>query len=319
MKVSELDALINANGGEGEFESGSVERWPFPRYEGADEKDKKGNYKDPGAIYLSRPGIAHDTDVETLAAWLEAPRDVVGAILLEGEPGTGKTALTEAAVTLVGRPMTTVVCTPDHTKDSLMRKFVGEGKGDKFEVGGKEKRSPYTLGPLPYAAKHGHVLYLDEFRLLLDGVKPITYSLTDGRKFLPEGNVDGSALEIHPDFRVIYSSNPGVRGASLPEPIASRCAGTTLRVETSAALLRDLGIEDLLVEAWKNLKTEKLWAPQVREMRAAHYWLSVSPHQALAAMVPEHCPESQREAVAKVVAPYIINGTYSPDARLRIA
>jgi len=302
---SALD-IIEQNGGTGEWEAdpeaGVTPRWLFPRFAGA---------TDPGDQYLSRAGIgAYDTDVETIVGWLAAPRNIVGATLLLGDPGCGKTALVEAAVTHADLTLTTVVCTPDHTRDSLFLRFVGEGNG--------EDGTPFALGPIPYAAKHGHVLYMDEFMLLIDGVKPLTYPLSDGRRFLPEGNVDGTPLEIHPDFRLILSSNPMVRGASLPEPVGSRCASTTLTVETSASMLRDLGLDESVVAAWEALGTAGLWRPQVREVRLADYWLSLDAAQAVSAFLPEHCPESQREAVRNTVVSFL-GGYLRKDGRLVVS
>lgn len=321
--------LIEANGGVGEWEAAGedteIQRWNFPRFHGA---------TDDADMYLSRTGIGpNDSDVETIMSWLAAPRNIVGAIMLLGEPGTGKTALIEAAVTHAGEPdaprnMTTVVCTPDHTRDSLFMRFMGEGRGDCVvhghdHVEGADdfdehcERSPFTLGPIPYAAKHGHVLYMDEVLLLLDGVKPLLYPLADGRRFLPEGNVDGSALEIHPDFRLVLSSNPQVRGASMPEPIASRCAGTTVTVETSAQMLLDLNIDEGIVQAWVALGEQGLWRPQIREMRVADYWLGIDVTQAASAFLGEHCPESQREAVKQQVVSFI-GGYLRKDGRLEV-
>lgn len=309
--IDDALSLIEENGGAGDWEDGSgeaeVPRWLFPRFHGA---------TDNADMYLSRAGLGpYDSDVETLVGWLSAPRNIVGATLLLGEPGCGKTALIEAAVTHAGdddnpRGMTTVVCTPDHTRDSLFMRFVGEGNGDDG--------TPFTLGPIPYAAKHGHVLYMDEFMLLQDGVKPLVYPLADGRRFLPEGNVDGSALEIHPDFRLVLSSNPMVRGASLPEPVGSRCASTTITIETSEAMLRDLSIDEAVVQAWVALGTAKLWRPQIREMRLADYWLDIDPAQAVSAFVPEHCPESQREVVTNTVVG-MLGGRIRKDGRLVVS
>ena len=154
--------------------------------------------------------------------------------------------------------------------------------------------------------------------LLVDGVKPVTYPLADGRRFLPEGNVDGSALEIHPDFRLIVSSNPMVRGASLPEPLGSRFASTSLTVETSAAMLAALGLDESIIEAWKALGSAGLWRPAIREMRMADYWLGVDTTQAASAFLPEHCPESQREAIRNIVVSYI-GGNLRKDGRLVVA
>ena len=316
--IEDALSIIENNGGLGEWETadptntdGPRERWNFPRFAGA---------SDPGDMYLSRSGLGpYDTDVETVAAWLEAPRNVIGGVLLLSEPGTGKTALIEAAVTHLTTPeegdaeartdrrLITVLCTPDHTKDSLLLRFVGEGNG--------EAGTPFSYAAVAYAAKYGHVLYLDEFMLLPDGVKPILYSLADGRRFLPEGEVDGSPLAIHPDFRLVLSSNPQVRGASMPEPLASRFASTTLTVETTSDMLIDLGIDSVIVDAWQTLGTQGLWRPQIREMRAADYWMDVDPSQAASAFLGEHCPESQREAVRDTVLA-LVGGALRKDGRL---
>lgn len=312
----DVEQILQENGGVGEFETNDadpVDRWSFPRFPGATED---------ADMYLSRAGIGpYDTDVETLVAWLEAPRNIVGAVLLLSEPGTGKTALIEAAAThmipqdedggyLEESRLLTVLCTPDHTRDSLFLKYVGDGHG--------EDGTPFALGPIPYGAKHGKIVYLDETMRLDDGVMPVIYSLSDGRRFLPEGNVDGTPLEIHPDFRLVLSSNPMVRGASLPEPLASRCASTTITVETTAALLRDLGIDESIVEAWEALGSAGLWRPQIRELRLADYWLHVDQTQAASAFLPEHCPESQREPVRDIVVSYM-GGNLRRDGRLVVS
>lgn len=340
LSGEEVDALIRANGGDGAFPSlentGPIQRWLFPRFPGADEigecdskrKTHKGVHSrtdecgesftpDMGNMYLSRAGVgSHESDVETIASWLTVPRTLVGAILLLGEPGTGKTVLLEAAVTHSEREMTTVLCTPDHTKDSLFLRYMGDGHGDPGRDG---HPSPYTLGPIPYAAKHGHVLYMDEFMLLMDGVKPVLYALADGRRFLPEGNVDGSPLEIHPDFRLVLSSNPQVRGASLPEPLASRCASTTLTVETSKSMLVDLDINEDVIGAWEALVVANLFRPQIRELRLAHHWYEQGDlDQAASAFLGENCPETQRKEVRDIVIGYL-GGDLREDGRLVVS
>jgi hypothetical protein len=328
--------IINENGGTGEWEvadgegAGETPRWLFPRFDGADTlgtcaSEEEGHenvhvqneecgetwVQDTGYMYLSRTGLGpYDTDVETLAAWLAAPRTLVGMILVVGEPGSGKTALIEAAACHAERPLLTHLCTPDDTRESLMLRFVGEGNGE----GG----APFVKAALPRAAEIGAVFYGDEFMLLPDGVKPVFYELADGRRVLSGGNVDGSDLIVHPNFRLVVSSNPLVRGASLPEPIGSRAAGTTITVETSAAMLRDLAIDEAIVAAWESLGSNGLWRPQIREMRVADYWLSIDPAQAVSAFLPEHAPESQRKAIRDTVVS-MIGGQTRDDGRLVVS
>lgn len=299
--------IIESNGGTGEWEeapdeSTPIPRWLFPRFPDAE---------DSADMYLSRSGVGpYDTDVETVAAWLAAPRNVVGGVMLLGEPGTGKTALAQAACTHADRTYTMLTATPDDTKDSLRMRFVGEGKG--------ENGTAFVKASLVRAAELGHTVICDEFMLYMDGVKPLFYPLLDGSHWFPEANLDGTDLAISPEFRVIVTANPLVRGASLPEPIASRFASTTITVETGAAMLRDLAIDESVVAAWEALGTAGLWRPQIRELRLADYWLGVDPGQAVSAFVPEHCPESMRKAVRDQVISFL-GGSIRDDGRLVVS
>lgn len=332
----DMFSVLDKNGGVGAFEKAGVmevERFAFPRFPGADKigtcstklKAHKGKHEesdkckdfepDHTNIYLSRDGSGpYDSDVQTIAGWLDAPRQVVGAVLLLGEPGCGKTALIEAASTYMEAKLFTHICTPDDTRDSMFLRFVGEGLGD----GGTAFAKGIVPTAVQWAIDHPEqmtLLYMDEFYLLVDGVKPIFYSIMDGRKFLPGGNVDGSAMAIPDNFRIVLSANPQVRGASLPEPIGSRCASTTLTVETSEQMLVDLGIDEGIISAWVGLGQSNLWRPQIRELRAADYWLDIDVNQSVSAFLPEHAPESQRKAIRDTVVGFL-GGDVRDDGRL---
>lgn len=303
--IEDALSIIEDNGGTGEWEetpSEDVPRWLFPRFIGAE---------DNADMYLSRSGLGpYDTDVETVAAWLDAPRNIVGGVMLLGEPGTGKTALAQAACTHAERDYLMLTATPDDTKDSLRMRFVGEGKG--------EDGTAFVKASLVRAAEQGMTAIVDEFMLYVDGVKPLFYPLLDGSHWFPEANLDGTDMAINPGFRMIVTANPQVRGASLPEPIASRFASTTVTVETGAAMLRDLAIDEAVVAAWEALGTAGLWRPQIRELRLADYWLGIDPAQAVSAFLPEHCPESQRKQVRDTVIANL-GGQVRDDGRLVVS
>lgn len=331
---ADVEAILQENNAVGEWEGSTAAgsgtpRWYFPRFTPTCKTCVKPMQQDPedgalfhcdngdddftmdsGDMYLSRSGIGYDTDVETIAAWLAAPRNRVGGVMLLGDPGSGKTALAQAACTYADRNMVTLTATPDHTKDALFKAFVGEGNG----VGG----TPFTYGALVQAVINGDTVTVDEYLLYVDGVKPIWYPLLDGSHFLPEADIDGSDVVVHPNFRVIITANPEVRGSSLPEPIASRFASTTVHVKTAKEMLLDLGIDESIVTAWDALGAANLWRPQIREMRAADYWLQINPSQAASAFLPEHCPESQRSRIREMVTGFL-GGHLPEDGRLVVA
>lgn len=338
---ADVEEILRENNAVGEWEGASrvgsgTPRWYFPRFtpncpecsvpmtqdpeDGAlfhctafhpDDKTEHPDFTmDSGDMYLSRTGIGYDTDVETIAAWLAAPRNRVGGIMILGEPGGGKTALAQAACTYADRKMVTLTATPDHTKDALFKAFVGEGNG----VNG----TPFTYGALVQAVINGDTVTVDEYLLYVDGVKPIWYPLLDGSHYLPEADIDGSDVIVHPNFRVIITANPEVRGSSLPEPIASRFASTTVHVKTSKDMLLDLGIDESIVTAWDALGAASLWRPQIREMRAADYWLQINPSQAASAFLPEHCPESHRPRIRQMVSGFL-GGNLPEDGRLVVS
>lgn len=327
--IEDALSIIEENGGTGEWEEAPTEdtpRWLFPRFPGADKvgtcEAHEGKHDededtcedftpDLADMYLSRSGLGpYDTDVETIEAWLNAPRNVVGGVLLLGEPGGGKTALAQAACTRADRKFVMLTATPDDTKDSLRMRFVGEGKG--------ADGTAFVQSSLVNAVEFGWTVIVDEFMLYVDGVKPLFYPLLDGSHWFPEANLDGSDKPIHPEFRMVVTANPKVRGASLPEPVASRFAATTITIETSAAMLRDLAIDESVVAAWEALGTAGLWRPQIREMRVADYWLNVDPAQSVSAFLGEHCPESQRAKIRDTVISFL-GGQVRADGRLVVS
>lgn len=254
------------------------------------EKEKKmataKTYALPGGkMYLSRSLAGYDDDVLGLQELVKMGKHP----LLLGDPGCGKTALVMAAF-------------PDceneigHSKmtapDMLWRPRIDEK--------GNVKMDP---APLVRAARKGVPLYLDEsMRLSDDGWTPL-FSAMDGRGYIVGGNLDGSDLPIKEGFCVIGASNPLVRGAFLPDAIASRFH--ILSVETSEDLLKRLKIDDRLLTCWRNLSNTdggESWRPSIREMLSAQEFIDAgNMAQAAFALTGFRVPARDRASVAAVV------------------
>jgi len=247
-------------------------------------------YKLPdGREYITRALGGYDDDV----AGLRELRKMGKHILLLGEPGCGKTALIQAAF-------------PDAENE------IGHDKLTAFDMLHRPRPMPdgtikFDPAPLSRAAIRGVGFYLDEtMRLNADAMTPL-FSAMDGRGFIVSGNQDQTDLKIKPGFIVIGASNPLVRGAFLPDAIASRFH--ILTVETSEDLLVKMSIDERLLVAWRNLTAMdggETWRPSIRDMRSAQSFIDVgNMPQAAYALTGWRVPARDRSTVAGVVAPLL--------------
>lgn len=248
------------------------------------------NYKLPdGREYLTRSLGGFDNDVEGIQEIARMGKH----FMLLGDPGCGKTALIQAAFPNAENEI-------GHSKltawDMLWRVRMKE-----------DGTVAYDPAPLVRAAMKGVPLYVDEtMRLSEDAFTPL-FSAMDGRGFIVGGNHDGTDLPIKKGFLVIGASNPLVRGAFLPDAIASRFH--ILNVETSADLLERMGLDERLLTIWKNLSTldgGETWRPSIRELRSAQEFLSAGNQaQAAYAMSGWRIPARDRATVAGVISPIL--------------
>src|SRR5690606_2490393 len=136
------------------------------------------------------------------------------------EPGCGKTALHQVAF-------------PDSENE------IGHSKLTAWDMLWRPRPMPdgsivYDPSPLTRAVQNGRPFYMDEImRSSEDALTPL-FSAMDGRGFIVGGNLDGTDMPVKPGFVVVGASNPLVRGAFLPDAIASRFH--ILTVETSEDL-----------------------------------------------------------------------------------
>ena len=242
-----------------------------------------------GREYLTRALGGYDNDVEGL-------RDLAKKgihVLLLGDPGCGKTALVQAA----------------HPK---AENDIGHSKKNAWDMLWQPRMLPdgniiYDPSPLTRAVMKGVPYYLDEgLRLSDDGWTPL-FSAMDGRGFIVGGNQDGTDLPVKKGFVVVAASNPLVRGAFLPDAIASRFH--ILTMETSEDLLKRLALDERLLVAWRNLSnldSGETWRPSIREMLSANAFIEGgNMAQAAYALTGWRVPARDRAVVAGVIAPLL--------------
>jgi nitric oxide reductase NorQ protein len=224
---------------------------------------------DPGAVlarpngerYLPRELSGHH-DVAALRAFAAAGLFV----LLAGEPGSGKTALAEAAFP----DLIAVQCHRDMTVAHLL------GTHLPTEGGGWR----WADGPLTEAARTGRPLYLDEVNAMPMDVSTVLHSAMDGRGSIRiDDRPDSPPVCAADGFYVLGSYNPEtLAGRRLSEALLSRFS-VQVTVSTDFDAARSLGVPEELVTIAENLDVKSrsdradggrgVWVPQMRELLAA--------------------------------------------------
>lgn len=208
-----------------------------------------------GDLYYGRKW-GDNVDVEVLRKAREAGQYV----MLYGVPGTGKTAMVEAAF-------------PDE-----LYTILGSGDTEVADLVGGYVQTPsggfeWVDGVLTRAASEGKVLLIDEIGLIDPKVLSVVYGLMDGRRELVvTANPERGVVKAQEGFYVVSATNPNVAGVRLSEALLSRFS-IQVEMTTDWALAKKLGVPQSAVVASQNLAKkqengETSWSPQMRELLA---------------------------------------------------
>ncbi len=208
-----------------------------------------------GDLYYGRKW-GDNTDVEVLRKAREAGQYV----MLYGVPGTGKTAMVEAAFP---DELYTILGSGDTEVSDLVGSYVQTPSGG-FE---------WVDGVLTKSAIEGKVLLIDEIGLIDPKVLSVVYGLMDGRQEITiTQNPERGTIKAKEGFYVVSATNPNVAGVRLSEALLSRF---TIQAEltTDWALAKKLGVPQHAVVSAQNLAKkmengETSWSPQMRELLA---------------------------------------------------
>lgn len=248
--------------------------------------------------------------------FLRMAREADLYVLLAGPPGTGKSALVDAAFADLyrekGMSFKEDALTVG-TEDTTVSDLIG-GQAQDPETG----IFKFRPGKGIKCAQAGVPWFIDEALLIDPRVLSVVYSLIDGRRVLPlpeEYNytdpVSGmqNAVAAQPGFYIVFAGNPNVPGAVISEALASRCVLKPEYLTDYDTVERLLGSAHAeVVTVSRNMETKRqngevLWAPQMRDLLGYRDTATTfGTELALSNLIANCESESDREVFSDVIA-----------------
>ena len=150
--------------------------------------------------------------VESALAYLQAGYP----IHFSGSTGTGKTTLAFHVASRLGRPVTLIHGDDESKTSDLIGKNDGYRKRKLYDnfihsviKQEEEMHSLWSDNRLTSACRNGHVLIYDEFNRSRPEANNVLLSvLQEGILSAPNRRYGSGHLEVHADFRAIFTSNP---------------------------------------------------------------------------------------------------------------